>query len=52
MIRVGRDEFFSIDRDIGRCLNPQADFTVIHPYDGHDDVVADDDPFPHLPRQD
>jgi hypothetical protein len=41
-----------VDRDFGGCLNPQADFITSHVDNGDDDIVANDDAFVTLSRED
>src|SRR4051794_33959906 len=40
------------DADLPWCLDAEADLAPVDLQDGHDDVVADDDPFAELARQD
>jgi hypothetical protein len=44
-----RVEFVAEDADIGRGFDPDPHFVATHPDDGHDDRIADSNPFVLLP---
>src|SRR5688572_22832923 len=45
-------DLFAVDGDFARGIDAEPHLIAFHPQDGHGDVVADDDRFPHAPGQD
>src|SRR5687768_553121 len=46
------EDLFAVDGDFARGVDAEPHLIALHPQDGHGDVVADDDRFPHAPGQD
>src|SRR5688572_23606794 len=46
------EDLFAVYGDLARGVNAEPHLIALHSQNGHGDIVADDDRFPHAPGQD